>query len=79
MFGSLENAYNNFTSNAFEDYDKADVEGLLSDRLTKGKERLDDALETIKALCEPVAPPKEDKEYIAYFKKEENIILTLLQ
>jgi type I restriction enzyme R subunit len=67
LFGSLENAYKDFTSKAFEDYDKSDVEGLLSDRLAKGKERLDDALETIKALCEPVVPPKGTKEYIAYF------------
>lgn len=67
LFGSLENAYKDFTSKAFEDYDKADVEGLLSDRFKKGKERLDDALETIKALCEPVVPPKGTKEYIAYF------------
>lgn len=67
LFGSLENAYKDFTSNAFEDYDKSDVEGLLSDRLAKGKERLDDALETIKALCEPVVPPKGTQQYIAYF------------
>jgi len=67
LFGSLENAYNDFTSKAFQDYDKADVEGLLSDRIAKGKERLDDALETIKALCEPVVPPKGTSEYIAYF------------
>jgi len=67
LFGSLENAYKDFTSKAFEDYDKSDVEGLLSDRLAKGKERLDDALETIKALCEPVAPPKGTQQYIAYF------------
>lgn len=67
LFGSLETAYKDFTSKAFEDYDKTDVEGLLSDRLKKGKERLDDALETIKALSEPVIPPKETKDYIAYF------------
>lgn len=67
LFGSLETAYNDFTSKAFEEYDKADVEGLLSDRLAKGKERLDDALETIKALCEPVVPPKDTKNYIVYF------------
>lgn len=67
LFGSLENAYKDFTSNAFEDYDKSDVEGLLSDRLAKGKERLDDALENIKALCEPVVPPKGTQQYIAYF------------
>ena len=67
LFGSLENAYKDFTSKAFEDYDKSDVQGLLSDRLAKGKERLDDALETIKALCEPVAPPKGTQQHIAYF------------
>jgi type I restriction enzyme R subunit len=67
LFGSLENAYKDFTSKAFEDYDKADVQGLLSDRLAKGKERLDDALETIKALCEAVLPPKGTQQYIAYF------------
>jgi len=67
LFGSLETAYNDFTSKAFEDYDKEDVEGLLSNRLNKGKERLDDALETIRALCEPVVPPKGTKEYIQYF------------
>lgn len=67
LFGSLENAYKDFTSKAFEDYDKSDVEGLLSDRLAKGKERLDDALETIKALCEPVLPPKDTQQYVAYF------------
>lgn len=67
LFGSLETAYKDFTSRAFEDYDKKDVEGLLSDRLAKGKERLDDALETIKALCEEVAPPKTTQQYIAYF------------
>jgi type I restriction enzyme R subunit len=37
LFGSLESAYKDFTSKAFEDYDKKDVEGLLSDRLAKAK------------------------------------------
>lgn len=67
LFGSLENAYKDFTTKAFEDYDPKDVEGLLSDRLTKGKERLDDALETIRALCEDVTPPKGTQQYIAFF------------
>ncbi len=33
----------------------------------KGKERLDDALETIKALCEPVEPPKGQIQFLHYF------------
>jgi len=67
LFGSLESAVDDYTSEAFDAYDKEDVEGLLSDRFTKGKERLDDALEAIKALCEPVVPPKGTQEYIRYF------------
>lgn len=67
LFKSLERSVKDYTSGAFEDYDKEDVQGLLSDRLTKGRERLDDALEVIKALCEPVEPPKDTLMYIRYF------------
>ena len=64
---SLKYAFDDYTSDAFDAYEKADVEGLLKDRLKKGKERLDEALESIKALCEPVAPPKDTNAYIKYF------------
>jgi type I restriction enzyme R subunit len=40
---------------------------LLQDRLTKGRERLDNALEAVALLCEPVAPPKGELEHIHYF------------
>ncbi len=40
---------------------------LLQDRLKKGKERLDDALEALALLCEPVEPPKGELEHIHYF------------
>jgi len=43
------------------------VAGLLSDRVAKGRERLEEAREAIKALCEPVAPPKETVDYLRYF------------
>jgi len=42
-------------------------EVLLQDRLKKGKERLDQALETLDLLCEPVQPPKGELEHIHYF------------
>jgi len=42
-------------------------EVLLQDRLKKEKERLDQALETLDLLCEPVEPPKGELEYIHYF------------
>jgi len=66
LFKSLENAVTEYTSEAFAGYEKSDVAGLLSDRLKKGKERLDDALETIKALCEPVPHPQGSDEYRHY-------------
>ena len=67
LFKKLEKSVKDYTSGPFGDYEKEDVKGLLGDRLEKGKERLDDALETIRALCEPVEPPKADKDYIRFF------------
>src|ERR1039458_2698704 len=45
----------------------ADPTVLMQDRLKKGKERLDDAREALAALCEPVAPPQGELEFIHYF------------
>ena len=67
LFKSLEKSIGEYTSEAFDAYEKEDVEGLLKDRLALGRERLDNALETIKALCEPVAAPKDSLAYIHYF------------
>ncbi|MHB8257805.1 MAG: type I restriction endonuclease subunit R [Acidiferrobacterales bacterium] len=44
-----------------------DPEVLLQDRLAKGRERLDAALEALVLLCEPVEPPKGELEHIHYF------------
>ncbi len=74
LFDSLKNAFTDYTSGAFDAYDKADVKGLLKDRLKMGKERLDEALEAIKALCEPVEFPRDTMAHIRYFcgKNTEN-------
>ncbi|MEO5812752.1 MAG: HsdR family type I site-specific deoxyribonuclease [Rhodanobacter sp.] len=45
----------------------ADPAVLMQDRLKKGKEQLDAALEALGLLCEPVAPPKTEQGYIRYF------------
>ena len=66
LFKSLEGAVNDYTSEAFEDFEKEDIEGLLSNRLNKAKEQLGKTLEVVKALCEPVTP-KESRTYIRYF------------
>jgi type I restriction enzyme R subunit len=67
LFKSLEGAVHDYTSGALDGYDKEDVAGLLEDRLGKARERLDETLETVRALCEPVEPPKDSPAYIRYF------------
>lgn len=67
LFKSLEKSISDYTSEAFEKYDEEDVQGLLSDRLKKAKEQLDNDLEAVKSLCEPVEPPKDTSAYIKYF------------
>lgn len=52
---------------ATDDFDKKDIGILLKDRLSAGKERLDNALEELALLCEAVEPPKERMDYIRYF------------
>lgn len=67
LFKKLEKAVTDYTAGAFEGYDKEDVLGLLKDRLQEGKRDLDEALEVVRALCEPVAPPKDSAAYIRCF------------
>src|ERR1017187_8057055 len=67
LFNSLRSAITDYTGDALGGYDKDDVEGLLSDRLERAKEDLDEALETVRALCEPVAPPKGTVQYQQFF------------
>ena len=67
LFKSLNKAVKDYTSNAFDGFDKEDVSGLLKDRIATAKERLTAAFEDIRALCEPVKPPKETMDFIDYF------------
>jgi type I restriction enzyme R subunit len=57
LFKSLEGAITDYTSGAFEKFDEEDVAGLLSDRIEKGGERLEEMREQVKAICEPVLRP----------------------
>ena len=67
LFRSLERSMKDYTGEAFEGYDAEDVKGLLKDRLAQGRERLEEAREEIKALCEPVEPPHDTTAYLRYF------------
>lgn len=67
LFKKLEKAVGDFTAGALEGFDKEDVLGLLKDKFEESKKDLDEALEVVRALCEPVAPPKDSASYIRYF------------
>jgi type I restriction enzyme R subunit len=51
----------------FDQFKKEDCEILLKDRLKVARERLENSIEEITLLCEPVLTPKSDYEYIRYF------------
>ncbi|MFI3155967.1 MAG: restriction endonuclease subunit R, partial [Methylococcaceae bacterium] len=67
LFEKVDNAIAVYTSELDDSAGGADPGIMLQDRLTKGQERLDNALETIALLCEPVEPPRGELEYIHYF------------
>lgn len=67
LFNSIEGAFNDYTGDAFDGYEKEDVEGLLKNRLQMAKKRLDESLEQVKALCEPVDSPHGTEQYMAFF------------
>ncbi|AMU85993.1 type I restriction endonuclease subunit R [Dehalococcoides mccartyi] len=68
LFKKVENAVAVYTSELdYDTFGQEEVDVLLKDRLEKGKERLDKALEEIALLCEPVEPPKDQMAYIRYF------------
>lgn len=68
LFKKVENAVAVYTSELdHETSSKDDPNILLQDRLKRGKEKLEAALEELHLLCEPVPMPKGKLEYIHYF------------
>jgi type I restriction enzyme R subunit len=51
----------------YDQFEARDCDILLQDRLKKGREWLDDALEELELLCEKVEPPKGDLQHMHYF------------
>lgn len=67
LFHRLEGAIGDYTSGAFDGYEEADVAGLLSNRLEKAQEKLEEARETVKAICAEVLEPRGQSDYRRYF------------
>ena len=67
LFKNVENAIAVYTSELDHSSGGAAPEILLQDRLKQGRRRLDDAIEVLALLCEPVEPPKGELEHLHYF------------
>lgn len=68
LFTKLEGAYSVYASELdCDSFGNEEIDVLLQDRLAKGRERLNDSLEAIALVCEPVLPPKDNLAYIHYF------------
>jgi len=67
LFKKVEKAIAVYTSELDQSVGGPTSEIMMQDRLTRGRERLDDALEAVALICEPVANPKGELEHIHYF------------
>lgn len=67
LFTRVQGAMAVYTAELDHTEGGASPDVLLEDRLKKGRERLDNALEAIGLLCDPVQPPKGELEHIHYF------------
>ena len=63
LIENLNRSITDYTSDAFDAFDAEDVKGLLTDRLVKAKERLEDAVEALHQLCADVPEPKRTEQY----------------
>jgi len=57
LFKLFHTAVNDYTGEAFEDYANEDIKGLLKNNVETAKTRLQETLEAVSALCEPVEKP----------------------
>lgn len=73
LFRSLDKAIKDYTAEAFDEYDREDVAGLLKDRLEESKSDLDTTLEQVRILCEPVKAPREILNFLHYFVGESGV------
>lgn len=68
LFKKVEKAVAVYTAELdYDEFEKADCDILLKDRIEKGRERLEETIEYLAFLCEPVKQPKGTLEYMHYF------------
>jgi type I restriction enzyme, R subunit len=73
LFRNIESAVEDYTSEAFDAFEKEDVEGLISDRADQAHNDLLTARDTWLGLMDAVEQPKGDDEIFAYFSSPQGI------
>ena len=73
LFKNIENAVDDYTSEAFDTFDAEDVKGLISNRAEKAGDDLNSARDAWFALLDPVEQPKGDDELYDYFSSPHGI------
>ena len=71
LFRNIESAIKDYTSEAFDLYDKNDVDGLLKSRYDEAFAEMNGSLEALKDLLSGVENPRKDSSYIEYFCNDE--------
>lgn len=67
LFDSLQEVHSDYTNKAFENYEREDIQGLISNKAQKVKKKLEEVRDQLKSLGESVKEPKDETGYIAYF------------
>lgn len=67
LFRNVQLAVADYTSEAFEDFDKEDVDGLIKNRYEEAKSEMVGSIASLKDLLENVSDPQNDTDYIDYF------------
>jgi len=67
LFRNVQLAVADYTSGAFEEYDKDDIEGLIKNSYDEAKAEMDGARSSLIELFENVSAPQADTDFISYF------------
>ncbi|WP_298277844.1 type I restriction endonuclease subunit R [Ferroplasma sp.] len=71
LFNSVEQAVNDYTAGPLSGYEPQDTRGMIQDSIATKKRNLEDSLETVRRLCEPVNNQKDRSKdrskFIDYF------------
>jgi type I restriction enzyme R subunit len=77
LFKKVQGAISVYSSELDHSAGGVDPEVFLQQRLKKGRKRLDEALEALYLLCEPVPPPRNDDAFRRHFCGNTEIVTDL--